>query len=244
MPSIEWNGAWTEPGMRPSSHSRRSRTSGTWTPGSAASRAGWSTAASRPARRPSASSRPMTRSAGPARRPRPGWSRIPTVGRQRQQAALEAPVEGTSALDREVGAGDVPHEARSSPVRTAQGSSRRSVSTRAKAVGSGRWPGVWIARTRRRPSASSQPSSKGSWGYSAPAARCRWSAAPVASASRPWPETWSARRPAYFRARKRSRPAGRDRRRSPEGRRAAPAGRTRRSRRTAARASRGGSERR
>ena len=39
----------------------------------------------------------------------------------------------------------------------------RSVSISANAVCSGRWPGVWIARTRTLPSSSSQPSSNGSW---------------------------------------------------------------------------------
>ena len=50
-----------------------------------------------------------------------------------------------------------------SPVSTAQGSSPRSVSISANAVCSGRWPGVWSARTRTLPSSSSQPSSNGSW---------------------------------------------------------------------------------
>ena len=53
-----------------------------------------------------------------------------------------------------------------SPVSTAHGSSPRAVSMSAKAVCSGRWPGVCRARTHDAPSASSQPSSKGSWSYS------------------------------------------------------------------------------
>ena len=50
-----------------------------------------------------------------------------------------------------------------SPVSTAHGSSPRAVSISANAVCSGRWPGVCSARTRTRPSSSSQPSSNGSW---------------------------------------------------------------------------------
>ena len=49
-----------------------------------------------------------------------------------------------------------------SPVSTAHGSGPRAVSISANAVCSGRWPGVCSARTRTRPSSSSQPSSNGS----------------------------------------------------------------------------------
>ena len=76
-----------------------------------------------------------------------------------------------------------------SPVSTAHGSWERAVSVRENAVCSGRWPGVWTARTLTRPRSSSQPSSKGSWGYSAAARRWMWIEAPVAAASRPWPDT-------------------------------------------------------
>ena len=50
---------------------------------------------------------------------------------------------------------------RLSPVSTAHGSVPRAVSTSANEVCSGRWPGVWIARTRSIPSSSSKPSSNG-----------------------------------------------------------------------------------
>ena len=49
-----------------------------------------------------------------------------------------------------------------SPVRTAHGSSPRLRSTRAKAVCSGRWPGVCSARISSWPTSSSKPSSIGS----------------------------------------------------------------------------------
>ena len=79
-----------------------------------------------------------------------------------------------------------------SPVSTAHGSGPRAVSVSTNAVCSGRCPGVCSARTRSAPSDSSQPSSNGSCAYSAPASRWMWMTAPVAAASRLWPDTWSA----------------------------------------------------
>ena len=60
-----------------------------------------------------------------------------------------------------------------------------AVSMSAKAVCSGRWPGVCKARMVSEPSFSSQPSSNGSWSYSGFASRWMWIVAPVAAASRP-----------------------------------------------------------
>ena len=79
-----------------------------------------------------------------------------------------------------------------SPVSTAQGRPERAVSTSANAVCSGRCPGVCRARTFSVPSSSSHPSSNGSCSYAGAASRCTWIVAPVAAASLPWPETWSA----------------------------------------------------
>ncbi len=60
---------------------------------------------------------------------------------------------------------------RVSPVRTAHGSSPRRVSISAKAVCSGRCPGVCSARTRSEPSSNSSPSPNGSCSYPASASR-------------------------------------------------------------------------
>ena len=78
-----------------------------------------------------------------------------------------------------------------SPLSSAQGRSRPSSRSRNE-VCSGRWPGVCTASICTEPSASFQPSAKGSCGYSASASSWMWIFAPVARARRPWPETWSA----------------------------------------------------
>ncbi len=80
-----------------------------------------------------------------------------------------------------------------SPVSVSQGSSPRSRSTTAKAQCSGRWPGVCSDADRdraelellRRPRA-------GRTRYSGSAAGWIETGRPCSSASRPWPETWSA----------------------------------------------------
>ena len=79
-----------------------------------------------------------------------------------------------------------------SPLSTAHGSSPREVSKRTNEVCSGRCPSVSIASTRTSPSSSDQPSAIASCAYSASASSLMWMVAPVARASRPWPETWSA----------------------------------------------------
>ncbi len=59
-------------------------------------------------------------------------------------------------------------------------------------VCSGRWPGVWIARSTTSPSAISAPSSSGSKLVLRLRGRVDRDRQPCSSASRPWPETWSA----------------------------------------------------
>ena len=49
-----------------------------------------------------------------------------------------------------------------------------------------------LDRRPPRPARPCQPSANGSCSYSAPASSLTWIVAPVARASRPWPETWSA----------------------------------------------------
>ena len=73
------------------------------------------------------------------------------------------PLRPLLPVDRQVGARDVADEQR------VAGQHRprlvaAAVSISANAVCSGRWPGVWMARTRSEPSSSSQPSSNGSCG--------------------------------------------------------------------------------
>ena len=53
-------------------------------------------------------------------------------------------------------------------------------------------PGVCRQRTRSEPAATSSPSASGSWSNAASAAACTETGIPCSSASRPWPETWSA----------------------------------------------------
>ena len=78
---------------------------------------------------------------------------------------------------------------RSAPPRDRRRGRRRAAGRRCARAG-GR--ASWIASIVTSPSSSVQPSSNASCGYSAAASSWTWIEAPVARASRPWPETWSA----------------------------------------------------
>ena len=115
---------------------------------------------------------------------------------QRQQPLVQGAEDVGGALarlDREVGTGDVADEeavaAQHRPGVAAAG--RRRGAGRRCARDGGRGCGSPRCSTPS-PSASVQPSAKGSCGYSASASSWTWIVAPLARARRPWPETWSA----------------------------------------------------
>ena len=104
---------------------------------------------------------------------------------------VEEPLGALARFDREVGPRGVADEERVAG-EDDPGLGPRVRSMTARQQCSGRWPGVWMQRRTTSPSAISSPSSIGSCGYSAPATGWMLTGMPCSSASRPWPETWSA----------------------------------------------------
>ena len=121
----------------------------------------------------------------------PGYTSTPSpssTSRRREWKRPSAPSRPSTARS---GRAASPTKSES-PVRTIQGSVPRVRSLTAMQQCSGRCPGVWMQRRTMSPSAISSPSSSGSCGYSAPAAGWMLMGIPCSSASRPWPDRWSA----------------------------------------------------
>ena len=116
------------------------------------------------------------------------------VGQRQQPLVQRAEDVGRALarLDREVGAGDVADEQRVAGQDRDRVAAAAGVAEQERGVLGPVAGRVDRLDRARRPSSSTQPSANGSCSYSASASSWMWIVAPVARASRPWPETWSA----------------------------------------------------